>query len=950
MASGPDRIMTSPADDARAATSIRLPGRDLPGSAHTAFAVVLVITLIAALGSALTGDWVWDDLVLVQRAPEAQSLSAAFGSFFEPHWAFENNGLNEQVGYWRPLTKLFIALPRALGATEAMPHHLLSLLCHLAACWMAFRLMRRLTGHALFAWCVTFLFALHPVQVQAVGWVSSINDPLCGFLVLWSLDAFVAWRRNGSRGIPCVASIACLLAVLAKEQGLVLFPLLVVLDLFVLGARKQSRYWLAYVPFVLIGLAYWATRWYVFGNATAGFGGSITRFEFDAARANEFRVEMFGTFLSALAWPAELPFFRNVWKTIPDGDPRWRLGLAFTAVFVITGVIALIRRQARVLVALLAILAVLAPTLINYEGAGAWPVTDRALYVACVPFGALLVALLTRWLPSFVSLTLIGAICVMFTIRSFDQASTFASNEAFFRRAVAESPLVPNAHNQLGRILIDQHRITPDSEYADEALLHFLISLSLGHDYEEHALKLGPEDSVVDRLNEALQLINPKGLGRRKNPKEDPHVMVSVFDRVQANLGQGHCYLFNAEKNPDTDYAQAEAIFRAVIEFIPTDGGAWDGLGVALSAQGKYDEAHEAFGNATKFDPGNVTPWKNMAINLSNSGKIDESRRVAKEALFRDPLDKELHFLLARNLIDLGQFDRAETQLEELRRLDAKDSGVPYLEGMVELNRRNWPGALERFDQAIAIEERLALAHQGKGLALAQMGQRSAAVQALGRACELNPMSYVSHYNLASLLLADPNTRDSTFGYLEIAYAYSPADKNRPLLREQLIVFVQDDPDKLYGLGRMDQARGDLEAALFWTELLLNVPNPWGQQLENVRKFRRGKVRTMRGSILERMKRTNDAAVEYTAALAQNPDDLWANHNLAAIYLFQLKEPKLSLPLTRKALTLLDQAGEMAPAVQSRLQAMEEHAMRGSGEFMGPEIPDNVIAPLDEDQ
>ncbi|MDG2261249.1 MAG: hypothetical protein P8N50_02820, partial [Actinomycetota bacterium] len=121
--------MTSPSDDARSATSIRLPGAQLPKSAYMAFAVTLVITLIAALGLALTGDWVWDDLVLVQRAPEAQSMGAAFGKFFEPHWAFENNGLNEQVGYWRPLTKIFIALPRALGATEAGPHHFLSLLC-----------------------------------------------------------------------------------------------------------------------------------------------------------------------------------------------------------------------------------------------------------------------------------------------------------------------------------------------------------------------------------------------------------------------------------------------------------------------------------------------------------------------------------------------------------------------------------------------------------------------------------------------------------------------------------------------------------------------------------------------------------------------------------------------------------------------------------------------------
>ena len=115
----------------------------------------------------------------------------------------------------------------------------MSLLAHLAAVLTAWRLATRLIGDERAGFLAALLFALHPLTAEPVAWAAAVNDPLAGALVLSALVAHARWRARAPEGaarpfvdrVPVAGGVLALLALLAKEQALVV-PLLVIgLDL-----------------------------------------------------------------------------------------------------------------------------------------------------------------------------------------------------------------------------------------------------------------------------------------------------------------------------------------------------------------------------------------------------------------------------------------------------------------------------------------------------------------------------------------------------------------------------------------------------------------------------------------------------------------------------------------------------------------------------------------------
>lgn len=206
--------MADPREEPAASTEARAWGRGL---------ALLGLVCLAVFLPLLAAGHVFDDDLLILQNTELHSLSRPWRFFVQPLWAgtprLEPPGL-----YHRPFMVLSLALDRALFGTAAGPAHLHSLLWHLAAVAGLAALLRRAglgAGPALLGLVV---FALHPVQVEPVAFLSARNDTMAGALVLWSLAALLRERvRWGAVGA------ALLGACLSKESALlvvVLVPLL----------------------------------------------------------------------------------------------------------------------------------------------------------------------------------------------------------------------------------------------------------------------------------------------------------------------------------------------------------------------------------------------------------------------------------------------------------------------------------------------------------------------------------------------------------------------------------------------------------------------------------------------------------------------------------------------------------------------------------------------------
>ncbi len=235
--------------------------------------------MLLALGGALYGgalgcDFVWDDRLTAAVGPP--DLLAAVTARTGP--------------FYRPVVMLSFALDRGLWGGSPVGFHAVNLTLHLAVAWLLGALAEGVglgTGVALAA---ALLFAAHPVQTEAVTYVSGRTDLLCALFVLLSL---LAWRR--SRRLAdgwAIASATALGAALLAKEAAVAVPL----ALLVPGAHPAARPPRPLLPLLVAGL--WAVAWSAAGGAGLRLAGLAARLPAVAIAAL--------TYLRLLLWPAGL--------------------------------------------------------------------------------------------------------------------------------------------------------------------------------------------------------------------------------------------------------------------------------------------------------------------------------------------------------------------------------------------------------------------------------------------------------------------------------------------------------------------------------------------------------------------------------------------------------------------------------------------------------------------
>ncbi len=199
-----------------------------------ALALVLVAFLLLAFGGVTgLGFLGFDDPVYVTENPAVLETLQNGLSGETASWAFSTF----HGSTWLPLTWLSHLLDAATFGTDPAGHHRTSLLLHGLNALLCFHLLRRATGRTLPAFLAAALWAVHPLRVESVAWVSSRKDVLSG---LFFLAMLLSWVRYTERpgGLRYALSLLLCAAGLASKQVLVTAPfVLLLLDLWPLGRR-----------------------------------------------------------------------------------------------------------------------------------------------------------------------------------------------------------------------------------------------------------------------------------------------------------------------------------------------------------------------------------------------------------------------------------------------------------------------------------------------------------------------------------------------------------------------------------------------------------------------------------------------------------------------------------------------------------------------------------------
>jgi len=544
----------------------------------------------------------WDDPFYVTENPHVRAGLTASGIA----WAFTST----QLANWHPLTWMSHMLDVSLFGLAPWGHHLSSLVLHLANVALLFVALRRLTRAAWPSLAVAALFALHPLHVESVAWVSERKDVLstaCWFAALWAYARYV--ERPGA-GRYALVALCFVLGLLAKPMVVTLPLTLLLLDLWPLRRTTGGipSIWPLVsekLPLLAISFAAAATAWL----AQRAFG-AVT----DTPLASRFATAVLGYagYLEKMLWPARLAAFYP-YQPRPAGVA---VAMSAALLVLVTVAVWLGRKRAYLPVGWLWYLVTLAPV-VGLVRIGQQQMADRYTYVPLVGVFVMLawgaadlvararVPARAQRAATAVALVLVS----LLAIGAARQVRTWRDGVTLWEHGLAVGGTSTIAHTNLGVALEKAGRY-------DEAASHLAEAIRLEPLNARAHANLADVEFARGRYAEAAVA----------------YARVLALDpddaQTRQSLAMTHYNLGNREwRSGRLDAAANE--YREGLRWRPDDAGFHRALGMVLAEQGRHAEAVASLRRSLELDPANVFTHDALAAALFESGDVAGAAREA---------------------------------------------------------------------------------------------------------------------------------------------------------------------------------------------------------------------------------------------------------------------------------------------------------------------------------
>lgn len=542
--------------------------------AEPLLALLLFGVIVAAYAPALTGAPVWDDDAHLTRAA-LQGWDGLWRIWFAP-------GATQQ--YYPVLHSAFWVEHRLWGAA-ATGYHLVTAAFHALSAILIVLLGQQLGIRG--AWVAGALFALHPVHVESVAWISEQKNTLSLTLALLATLAWLRYDDSRRASHWGLAFGLFALALGAKTVTATLPCTLLVVQWWRHGTISFRRDVVPLLPWIALGVAAglgtaWMER-HVIGADGAEFALTPLDRLLLAGRA---LTHYLGTFL----WPSHLAFTYPRWTI----DAREMAAWSYLAVMlVLSGVLWLQRSRSR---GPLAAWLVFAGTLFPVLGfLNVYPfryafVADHFQYHASVPL-VLLAAASIAWVgdrarhraPPRVAAGVLTAGLLGLGVLTWQQAGHYRDAETLYRATLAANPASWMAHHNLGRLVSRK----PDG--LPEAIGHFEAAIRLKPDHARARYSLAVALQRSGRAAEAVPQLQRALRAEPNNP-----VLVA----------NAHYILGDILRHDPARRAEAIEHLREAAHRKPLVSQVHLTLGQALAAAGRQAEALAEFQEALRLQPG----------------------------------------------------------------------------------------------------------------------------------------------------------------------------------------------------------------------------------------------------------------------------------------------------------------------------------------------------------
>lgn len=517
-------------------------------------------------------------------------------------WAFSCT----DVAYWHPLTWLSHMMDSQLFGMNSSMHHLMNLFFHIANSLLLFFLFNRMTGCLWKSAFISALFAIHPLNVESVAWISERKNVLSTFFWMLTILTYVRYTEQHNFYRYLLTLFVFVLGLMSKPMLVTLPFVLLLLDYWPLnrfslfqpydsehGFRQSIDYGsrltqdlqlvLEKIPLLLLS----AMSIYLSSLSFQRFGVAISTVSVPMKIRIANALISYTAYIKKMVWPYNLA----VYYPYPNVISLWEIagaGLFMTCVTFFA-----IRRATEkpyFAFGWFWYIGTLFPV-IGLVQAGLWPsIADRFAYVPLI--GVFIIIawgvpdLISRWrFNKLIIASTALALILNFMAATHLQNKYWANNITLFKHALDVTYENDIAHEKLGEALANQGK-------TNEAVSHYFEAL---------------------RIN-------------------------SKLSAAHMNLGVA----LRMEGQPE----EAIKHFSKVLKTNPNSAGAYYEIGVTLEKMDKFDEAARYFSKALRINPNNARLHNYLGIVLARQKKENEAIFHFSEALRIDPNDTEANYNL----------------------------------------------------------------------------------------------------------------------------------------------------------------------------------------------------------------------------------------------------------------------------------------------------------------
>jgi len=515
--------------------------------------LALVFTTVAIYYKSLNNDFTnWDDPTYITSNPDIRtlhgdSISYTFNKIFKSYVS----------GNYHPFTMLSYSIEYSMFKLNSKPYHVTNLILHILNAILVFYFIWLLTKQKWSAFITALLFAIHPMHVESVAWVSERKDVLYAFFSLAALCFYVkfSFARNRKWIFYSISLLLYIFAILSKAMA-VCIPVVFILIDFFRGRRITLKRILEKIPFLLISI--------VFGIIAIIAQKSVNAIQ-DNTYHNFFERIMFGSYGTLVyLWKLFIPCNLSCYYSYPIKHNGIYPGIFYVAPFAVIALFFIVYRSLRkgkVIIFGFGFFLITVALVLQIIAVGGTIISERYTYIQYIGLFFIIAHFINKFIENktvklqpykIPLITALIAITIMYSYISFQRTKIWVDSIALWTDAINKYDKEPTSYDLRGNAFYRKEQY----------------------------------DNAISDFTKYIYLKNDKA-----------HV---YYDR-------GLCYI-ELKK-----YNEAINDFNSAIRYKPNYAFAYYNKGIVYNDLGEFEEAIKCYNNAIKYFPDYSNAYYNRA-------------------------------------------------------------------------------------------------------------------------------------------------------------------------------------------------------------------------------------------------------------------------------------------------------------------------------------------------